>query len=74
MAKAKPFKLVFKRGGDTPAQVEKPFDSVVDAVVAAGKLHQREVKAGWTTVQLSYEVWNMETQQKVRDKIVQRAK
>lgn len=69
---AKPFKMVFKRGGDTPKVYPGvKCASIAEAAVKAGEVHTKEAK-DWKGVQLWYEVWNGDTL--VRETIVQKAK
>lgn len=59
MAKDRPFKLVFKRGGDTPQEWTSRHERHADAAVEAGRLFRRE-KAKWPHVQIWYEVWKVD--------------
>lgn len=54
------FKLVFKRGGDTPAEIESDnHATVVAAEKAAVREYRRQRAQGWTFVWLAYDVWEV---------------
>lgn len=53
-------KLVFKRGGDTPAEIESDgHKSLKAAEQAAVREYRRQRAQGWTFVWLAYDVWEV---------------
>jgi hypothetical protein len=70
------FRLVFKRGGDTPEEFESDHRSRQDAVREATREYRRQRAAGWKHVWLAYDVWEVPPRGRMkrvmRDVVLQR--
>ena len=53
------FELVFKRGGDTPAEIKSRHATEQKAVQEAKQELRRQRAAGWTSVWLAYDIWEI---------------
>lgn len=53
-----PFELVFKRGGDTPAEVRTSHKDRAAAEREAAAEFRRQRAEGWTEVWLAYDLWD----------------
>jgi len=53
------YRLVFKRGGDTPREIESNHDERQKAVQEATREYRRQRAAGYTDVWLAYDVWEV---------------
>lgn len=61
------FKLVFKRGGETPAEVESDGHASVKAAgQAAVREYRRQRAQGWKDVWLAYDVWEVPPRGRMR--------
>lgn len=71
------YSLTFKRGGDTPAEIEtEGYDSLRAAEQAAVREYRRQRAQGWTDVWLAYDVWEVPARGRMkrvkRDVVLQR--
>lgn len=61
------YRLVFKRGGDTPAEIESDnHESLQKAEQAAVREYRRQRAQGWTDVWLAYDVWEVPPRGRVK--------